>query len=223
LDSFLEIACFNIPSAKLAEKAGADRIEFCADYAAGGITPSMDDIELLKKSLSIPLHVIIRPRGGNFVYTSEELLLMKEQIQHCKKNNINGVIFGVLTRNGEIDKPLCAELLDLAKPMTCVFHRAIDEVKPIEKNIEQLIELGFDSILTSGGETNALAGKQQLAKLQTKFGHHIHIIAGGGIRSSNIAEIRLASQCEFFHSAALINNQELVDENEIKKMRTALA
>lgn len=218
----LEIACFNVRSAELAQQAGADRIEFCADYKAGGITPSLQDIELLKKSLRIPLHVIIRPRGGDFVYTSQEIELMKEQIMHCKKNSINGVVFGVLTEKEEIDKPICEELVALSKPMTCVFHRAIDTVKPIDKGIEQLIELGFDCVLTSGGKSNAFAGKDQLAFLQKTYGHQINIIAGGGIRSSTISEIKLSSKCNYYHSAALTNDQELVDELEIHHMRTTL-
>jgi len=150
LASLLEIACFNFASCEIAQKAGAHRIEFCADYRSGGITPSEKDITQIKKSIHIPVHVIIRPRGGDFIYSTEEINKMKESILLCKQHGIDGVVFGVLNSDRTINLQVCIELLELAKPMKSVFHRAIDQVNDIENEIEKLISLKFESVLTSG-------------------------------------------------------------------------
>src|SRR6478672_10939373 len=161
-NNLLEIACFNIESCLLAQQAGADRIEFCADYSVGGITPTHTDILKAKRLLQIPLHVIIRPRGGNFVYTNEEIETIKNDILFCKENRINGVVFGVLTSENKIDRLLNEKLVELAGPMSTTFHRAIDECTDIEEAVSDLIDLGFTRVLTSGGKQNALAGINSL-------------------------------------------------------------
>ena len=217
-NKLLEIACFNVESCIQAQLAGADRIEFCADYSLGGITPNHEDILKAKAALHIPLHVIIRPRGGNFVYTENEIELMKKDIVFCKQNNINGVVFGVLNQDNTINTTFNKKLVDLAENMSTTFHRAVDECKNLESAFNQLIELGFTRVLTSGGKTNAAEGVPDLKTLQQKFGKQITIIPGGGIRSTNLTDILEQTGCFEFHSAALTTTKELVDIIEIKQL-----
>jgi copper homeostasis protein len=207
----------------IAEKAGAHRIEFCSNYNLGGTTPSDTDISEIKKKVHIPVHVIIRPRGGNFIYTNEEIDQMKRSIQLCKQNNIDGIVFGILNFDHTINELQCKELIELAKPMKAVFHRAIDEVNNIEAGIKKLIALKFDAVLTSGGKGSALSGINKLKELQSAYGNKIQIIAGGGIRSSNIEQIRFFTACQFYHSAAIIDQSELANEQEIKKLLSQLS
>jgi copper homeostasis protein len=223
LSAFLEIACFNLNSCSIAEKAGVNRIEFCSDYNSGGITPVDKDIIEIKKKINLPVHVIIRPRGGNFVFTEKEFNEMKRSILLCKHNNIDGVVFGILNANQTINELQCKELIELAKPMKTVFHRAIDQVSNIEKGIQKLIELNFEGVLTSGGKDSALSGIENLKKIQSTYGDKIQIIAGGGIRSTNIDAIKSVSGCKFFHSAAIIGENETANENEIIKLKSQLA
>lgn len=218
----LEIACFNVQSCLIAQQAGADRIEFCADYKAGGITPTANDILEARKLVHIPLHVIIRPRGGNFVYESDEIEMMKYSIRLCKEQNIDGVVFGVLNSDNTIDLKVNKELVKLAKPMRITFHRAIDECENIEKAFEEIINLGFNNVLTSGGKRNALEGIEVLKKSQIKFGEKIIIIPGGGIRSNNIESIKNETQCCEFHSAALTDSTSVPDTFEIKHLKATL-
>ena len=223
MSAFLEIACFNLNSCIIAEKSGAHRIEFCSNYKSGGVTPNDNDIIEIKNKIRIPVHVIIRPRGGNFIYTEGEIEEMKRSILLCKQNNIDGVVFGVLHSNQTVNELQCKELIELAKPMKAVFHRAIDQVTVLEQGIQKLIELGFDGVLTSGGKESALSGIENLKKLQSKYGDKIQIIAGGGIRSTNINTIRSASGCQFYHSAAITDAGETANENEILKLKSQLA
>ena len=212
----LEVACFNVQSCFIAQEAGADRIEFCADYKVGGITPTPKDILEVRKLVHISLHVIIRPRGGNFIYSNEEIELMKHDILFCKQHHIDGVVFGILNSDNTININANKELVELAKPMSVTFHRAIDECIDIETAFNEIIELGFDKVLTSGGEKNALQGIETLKMCQEKFGNKINIIAGGGIRNNNIALIAKETKCKQFHSAALIDNDGLTNTIEIK-------
>lgn len=214
----LEVACFNLDSCLLAQKAGADRIEFCADYSVGGLTPNIADIIKAKEALNIPVHVIIRPRGGDFVYNEGELTQIKQDILFCKAHEINGVVFGALTPDHKIDTEVNKVLVDLAGEMSTTFHRAIDECGNIEEAMNDLIGLGFKRVLTSGRKANASEGRQQLKQLQEEFGEKIIVIPGGGIRSTNIEQLISETGCFEFHSAALTSGSELVDIEEVKKL-----
>jgi copper homeostasis protein len=218
----LEIACFDLQSCYIAESAGADRIEFCHDYNKGGITPDHGDLEELSHRIKIPFHIIIRPRGGNFVYDSSELEQMKKDILFCREKKVQGIVFGILNNNC-VNESVCAELLGLAKPMHCTFHRAIDSCENIFSATETLIRLGFDSVLTSGAKENAFAGAEILKELQGKYGKKINIIAGGNIRSENISEIRKISKCTAFHSSALTDGSEIASAGEIHKMKSIIS
>jgi copper homeostasis protein len=222
-NKLLEIACFNIESCLLAEKAGADRIEFCADYSVGGITPNRADILKAKELLHIPLHVIIRPRGGNFDYSLAEIETIKNDILFCKQHHINGVVFGVLTYNKKIDTIINKELIELAGNMSTTFHRAIDECADMIEAMNDIVSLGFKRVLTSGGKSSALEGVAILKNCQNSFGKNIIIIPGGGIRSNNLAQIATQTNCKEFHSAAIIQNTEFVNATEVSLLKEKLA
>lgn len=221
-EKILEIACFNLESAIVAEEAGADRIELCDDYNSGGVTPSYERILLTKKAIRIPLHVIIRPRGGDFIYSPEEIGQMKRDILFCKTHNVNGVVFGCLTSEKKVDLNICRDLLTLSRPMKVTFHRAIDVCESLNSGVERLVDIGFDRVLTSGGENSSWEGKNALKALFEKFNDKIIVLPGGGIRSTNISEIIKTTNCSEYHSAALLGNSALCDANEIKSMQVIL-
>ncbi len=219
----LEIACFNLESCLAAQHAGADRIELCANYSLGGITPNHHDILKAKELLHIPLHVIIRPRGGDFNYSQSEIELMKKDIEFCKANSIDGVVFGVLTKDQKINNLINKELVDLAANMSTTFHRAIDECVDIQEAMSNIISLGFTRVLTSGGKSNALDGVEVLKDCQSKFGEKIIIIPGGGIRSNNLKELIQETNCKEYHSAAITNRNEEIDMQEVNQLKSMLA
>lgn len=217
-----EIACFNLQSCLIAQKAGAHRIELCENYSFGGISPSENLIIEVRKNLQIDLFVMIRPREGNFVYSEKEFEQMKSKIQFSKQHNCNGVVFGILTGENTVDKKRCKELVELAKPMPCTFHRAFDEIQDSEKALEEIIECGFSRLLTSGKQKTAIQGIELIKTLITKAKDRIIIMPGGGIRSSNISELVFHTQAKEFHSAATLNEMEMVNENEIKNILKAI-
>lgn len=220
-EPLLEIACFNAESALTAQAAGADRIELCEDYAAGGITPSDNLLLKVRSSVTLPLVVMIRPRGGNFVYSGEEISQMERSILFCKENSVDGVVFGVLTPEGEIDKKACSHLIAKARPLPVTFHRAIDICSDTGVALQELIDLGVDRVLTSGGKDGALEGVEQLRSLQEKFGKAIRIMPGGGIRSGTILKL-LSSGCNEFHSAAVMSGEN-ADAEEIRAIKRLLS
>jgi len=222
-NKLLEIACFNIESCLQAQEAGADRIEFCADYLAGGITPNYDDILKAKELLHIPLHVIIRPRSGNFNYSLQEIEVIKKDIEFCKQHHVDGVVFGVLTQNKKIDKHINKELVELAGSMSTTFHRAIDESDDMIEAMNDIISLGFKRVLTSGGKKSATEGITILKSLQKKYHKNIIIIPGGGVRSSNIKELIQLTQCNEYHSAAITTKTDTVNSEEVKQLKTMLS
>lgn len=214
----LEIACFNLESCLIAQQAGAIRIELCSDYQVGGITPSKELIRELRKKITVDLFVMIRPRGGNFIYSENEFLQMQETILFCKEQNCEGVVFGILNENNEVDIERCSKLVSMAKPMQCTFHRAFDECSEPEKALNEISECGFYRILTSGGKGNAIENLSQFKQLIELSKNKITIMPGGGIRSQNILEIIQQTGAKEFHSAAIIDTTVIADEKEIEKM-----
>lgn len=218
----LEIACFNLESALIADKAGVDRVELCQNYSLGGLSPSNDLILAVRKKVQIPLHVIVRPHARNFMYSKEDVQSMTETIRFCKLHHVDGLVFGCLTPELQIDESLCKELLELADPLPVTFHRAIDQTKDITKAIQTCIHLGFKRVLTSGAKENAFAGKENLRALQLRFGKDIRLMPGGGIRSENIEVIQKFTQCHEYHSAALTDSSEICDATELKKLHAII-
>ena len=218
----LEIACFNLESTLIAQENSADRVELCAEMNIGGITPSLELIKEAREKLNIDLYVMIRPRGGNFVYSEEEFETMKNQISEIKKLNINGFVFGILNSDNTINKDQNKELVELAKPFPCTFHRAFDAVVNPFEALEELIECGFQTILTSGNAPNVNEGINQLEMLVQKANNRINIMPGGSLRSSNIQEIKQKTKANFFHSSAITDETEIASPIEIQKLKSIL-
>ncbi|KAH7363676.1 copper homeostasis protein CutC [Pyrenochaeta sp. MPI-SDFR-AT-0127] len=217
----LEIACFNASSAIAAAKAGANRIELCADYAAGGVTPTLSSLDLIRTEVTIPINVMIRPRTGDFNYSQEEFKQMKAEIELFKPT-ASGFVFGILDANKRVDEVRNRELVELAAPLPCTFHRAIDEVAEINEAVERAIACGFQNILTSGGERNAVEGAEKVTMLQEIFWQRITFILGGGVRSSNVDTLKRGTAVPWVHSAAITTPGEEVDAEEVKKMQETL-
>jgi copper homeostasis protein len=215
----LEIACFNYESALIAQENGAERIELCENMQLGGTTPNYILGAKVREKLSIKMHVIIRPRGGDFVYTDEEIIVMKQDIKQFKKLGVDGFVFGILNEDGSVNKSVNKELVALAAPHSCTFHRAFDVVADVEQALEDVIACGFNAILTSGQGTNVLEGITVLEKIQELAGDRIVIMPGGGLRSSNIQLLLEKLQPTFFHTSAITNNTETADPLEIKKIQ----
>ncbi|WP_411810748.1 copper homeostasis protein CutC [Chryseobacterium scophthalmum] len=216
---FLEIATFDITSAEIALNSVADRIEFCADINSGGITPDLEELRYLKDKYSKPIHVMIRPVGGGFLYTDSEFRQMQKSIIEFSKAKADGFVFGILDENQEIDIDKNKTLIDLANGKPCVFHRAIDRTKNIFESTEKLIELGFKEILTSGGENSAMEGKENLKKLVEDYSDDIKILIGGGVRSNNISELKNVTKGQYFHSSAVLSYESFTNAEEIKKLK----
>lgn len=222
MPSVLEIACFSEKAVDIASAAGAQRIELCEDYNVGGITPGYELIKKVRASCALPLHVIIRPRAGNFVYSDTEIETIKHSVQFCKQTGIDGIVFGALNPQQQPDLELCKCVVQLSGTIPVTFHRAIDACLNMEASIESLIEIGIKRVLTSGGKQQAEAGAPLLKKLQWRYGQKIIIMPGGGVRSSNLQKILKQTSCTEVHSAAITDTSELPDHLEIKKLLSIL-
>lgn len=218
----LEIACFNYESALIAQENGADRIELCENMQLGGTTPNYVLTVRVREKLSIKMHVIIRPRGGDFVYSDEEIAEMKQDLKQFKKLGVDGFVFGILNEDGSINKKKNQELVNLAYPLSCTFHRAFDVVKNVEQSLEDIIECGFKTILTSGQELNIEEGVFNLEKIQKLANNRIEIMPGGGLRSSNIKLLQDKLEPTFYHSSAITDATEIANPEEIKEIRNFL-
>lgn len=215
----LEIACFEITSAETALQSMADRIEFCAQIELGGTTPNFYEFMHLKRNYKTPIYVMIRPKGGPFFYSDAEFIEMKNSIINFKEAGADGFVFGILTSHNEIDIPKNRELLELAGDTPCTFHRAFDRTPDLDQSIQTLIKLGFRSVLTSGGKSNAVEGKVQLKELVEKYTHRIEILIGGGVRTENIGMLKEFTGGTSFHSSAIQKYDTFVSEDEIKRLK----
>jgi copper homeostasis protein len=218
----LEIACFNVESALIAQENGADRVELCDGISVGGTTPNTKMVALARKNLTIDVYVMIRPRGGNFVYNDVEFNQMKSEIQILKKLNVNGFVFGILNEDNAINSVQNTELVELAKPLPSTFHRAFDEVSDVFKSLEDVITCGFQTILTSGQKPNVVEGANQLASLIEMAKNRITIMPGGGLRSSNIEFIKQKTKAIFYHSSAITDGTETAVASEIITLKSNL-
>jgi copper homeostasis protein len=175
-----------IESAIAAERGGANRVELCSSLIEGGVTPSAGLIGQARKKLSIGLYVLIRPRGGDFCYTSEEFEVMQRDVLVAKKLGADGVVLGILRSGGAVDIRRTHQLVDLGRPLKVTYHRAFDEsVDPIQ-SLEDVVQTGAERILTSGCAENSIAGARTLRQLVDAAGEQVVIMAGGGINPQNV-------------------------------------
>ncbi|MDP2036019.1 MAG: copper homeostasis protein CutC [Ignavibacteria bacterium] len=196
-------ACIDsVESATNAEAGGADRIELCADLLEGGITPSYAMIKLVLEKLKIPVNVLVRPRGGDFLYTDYEFEVIKRDIEYCKQIGVNGVVIGILNDDGTVDKVRTEELVKAARPMSVTFHRAFDMTRDPEEALNTLIELGVDRLLTSGQEADVHKGITALKKLVELARDRIIIMPGGGVDEININEVVEKTGVKEIHASA---------------------
>ncbi len=221
MQALLEIACFNLASALIANEAGADRIELCDDFSAGGITPNYNSYEKARKNITKDLFVMIRPRGGNFTYTKNEFEKMQSDTLYFKENKADGFVFGILNEDLSINKVQNKLLVDLAFPLPCTFHRAFDRSGNYISNLNAAIDCGFKTILTSGCKSNAVDGMAQLKELIRLSQGKIEIMPGGGVRSSNMALLKENLDTVYFHTSAILNT-DIADMSEIKLIKKIL-
>ncbi|MFM8449012.1 MAG: copper homeostasis protein CutC [Haliscomenobacter sp.] len=188
-----------------AEAQGAQRIELCAHLDLDGLTPDIPFIHFALEKLRIPIHVMIRPRGGDFVYSDTELDEMKASILFCKENDVPGVVFGILKPDDTLDIDAIAELTRLAKPMKVVIHKAIDRTPDPVAALAQLLDIeGIDSVLTSGGAPTALQGAENLKKMIALAGDRLHIMVAGKVTQDNIEAIDQMFHAREYHGKLLV-------------------
>jgi copper homeostasis protein len=198
-----EICVDSVAGVRAARHAGAQRVELCADLLEGGITPSLGAIRQARTVAGIALNVMIRPRGGDFLFNDDEFATMRADIETAKAENANGIVIGQLTAAGEIDVARTRELVALARPMSVTFHRAFDVAAEPFDALETLIALGVDRVLTSGQEPSVLEGLPLIIELMKRAGDRIVIMPGGGITTRNVERIVAAAHPREIHFAAL--------------------
>jgi copper homeostasis protein len=230
----LEVIGFTIESCLIAQAAGAHRIELCDNPSEGGTTPSYGFIKAAREKLTIELYPIIRPRGGDFLYSDTEFEIMKADVQICKNIGCNGVVIGILLADGTVDKERCKQLIDIAYPMGVTFHRAFDRTADPFKALEDIISIGCERILTSGQKPSVNEGMQILIDLVQQANERIIIMPGSGVRAENIVALANKTNALEFHTSARIHinskmefinksmNEQLTtvapDSNEIKRI-----
>lgn len=190
MQNFLVEGCANSPiSALNAQKGGANRVELCSDLKVGGITPSREEIEIARKILKIPIHVLIRPRSGNFVFSNQEFKQIVSDIEFCKAIGCNGVVIGALNKKCEVEKKQIKKMVESAYPMSTTFHKAFDSVLDIKKALRDIIDCGCDSLLTAGKAEKVKDGMKILKELVALSKDRIELIAGGGVDKNNVKEL----------------------------------
>ncbi len=235
----LETIAFTIDSCRMAQSAGAHRIELCDNPGEGGTTPSFGFIRSARRILQIPLYVMIRPRGGDFLYSADEFEIMKADIKWCKQTGCDGIVLGLLHTDGSIDKKRTTQLAELAYPMGVTFHRAFDRCANPFEALEHIIDSGCERILTSGQQPTAMEGATLIADLVKQADERIIIMPGSGVRSDTVMELAQKTGAREFHTSAkaikktemkfLISsmNEQLqsvaVDDNEVKSILEKLS
>jgi copper homeostasis protein len=197
----LEIATSDFETTKSAVIGGADRIELCANLSEGGTTPSYGTIFQCRETFDVLLYPIIRPRGGDFLYSDSEYDVMLHDVKLCKQLGCDGVVIGLLNSDGTIDLKRTAALVDIAYPMGVTFHRAFDRCREPFEALEQLIQIGCERILTSGQKPFAPEGIELIRLLNEKSDHRIAIMPGSGVRKENIKMLAEVTGCAEFHSS----------------------
>lgn len=197
----IEIATSDFATTKSAVEGGADRIELCANLAEGGTTPSYGTIKQCREAFAVSLYPIIRPRGGDFLYTIDEFEIMMQDVKLCKQLGCDGMVIGLLNMDGSINVVRTAQLIEAAYPLGVTFHRAFDRCKDPFVALEELIEIGCERILTSGQQPSVVDGVELVAELNKKADERIIIMPGSGVRKENIKMLAEKTGCTEFHSS----------------------
>lgn len=237
----IEIATSDFVTTQSAVNGGADRIELCANLAEGGTTPSYGIIKQCRETFSVSLYPIIRPRGGDFLYTDDEFEIMLQDVKLCKQLGCDGMVIGLLNKDGSIDMKRTSVLIEAAYPLGVTFHRAFDRCKDPFRALEQLIDIGCERILTSGQKPSVVDGVDLVAELNKNAADRIIIMPGSGVRKENIKMLAAKTGCTEFHSSlrgkentqmefiheafkdseeSFMNNA--IDEEEVKALRNSL-
>jgi copper homeostasis protein len=211
MEMTIEICCEGFEKAVAAERAGADRIELCQELAVGGTTPSRETVRRTVGALNIPVNVLIRPRGGDFVYSAEEVERILDDIRFCGNlcengRRVNGVVFGALRRDGSVDVDATRKMAETARKygLSTTFHRAIDESRDILAALREVIGIGgIDRVLTSGGAKDAYSGRRTIAEMVKEADGKIDIMAGCGVTAGNAAEIISATGIREIHGSRI--------------------
>ncbi|XP_062927409.1 copper homeostasis protein cutC homolog isoform X2 [Mobula hypostoma] len=220
----MEVCVDSVESAISAERGGASRIELCSSLVEGGVTPSIGLLQVVKQYVKIPVFAMVRPRGGDFLYTDSEIEVMKADIKMAKASGANGIVFGVLTEDGRVNCEVCLDLIAESRPLPVTFHRAFDMVHDPSTALECLISLGFDRVLTSGCDSTALEGLPTLRHLVEQAKQRIIVVAGGGITERNLQRILEGSGiCEFHCSARSSRDSLMKFRNNSVSMGASLS
>lgn len=196
----LEVCAGSLNSALAAQEGGAYRVELCDNLYEGGTTPSIGVIELARMKLNIKLHVIIRPRGGDFLYSDLEFAIIKRDIQRCKDSGVDGIVIGFLTPDGAIDIGRTTEIVTLARPLAVTFHRAFDMSRDPFEALEDLKKTGVDRILTSGQQDSVVDAVPLIQRLIRQAGESLIIMPGGGLNEDNIGNFALKVRAAEYHA-----------------------
>lgn len=218
----LEVACFNIESARIAYLGKADRVELCRDKSTEGITPFKEDILSLRRELDIPIHVMIRPRAGNYVFDDAEFEQLKKELLMAKNCGIDAIVCGSLNSQNQIHLHQNKELVELAYPLPCNFHRAYDVIENKEEALLQLIDCGYHTVLTSAGYKTALEGAETLAQLIKLAENKIQIMPGGGVRSTHARDLAMRTSARYLHSSAITHSGEIAVLEEVLALKEVL-
>ena len=202
---FLEVCVDSVESAVAAGEGGAARVELCANVKEGGTTPSAGMIKLVRANISIGLNIMIRPRAGDFCYTDKEFAVMKEDVTLAKRLGADGVVFGMLRSDGSLDSDRLRTLLDLARPMSVTFHRAFDATADLPMALEEIVSLGINRVLTSGGQETALEGIEMIRRLVQQVRRRVQVMAGSGVNERNVGEIIKHGDVEEVHVMSAVS------------------
>ena len=196
-----ELCAETIDACLAAKEGGADRIELCSALSEGGLTPSHGLLRAAVELSELPVHVLIRPRGGDFIYSAAEIAVMHADIEHAKLCGASGVVLGILHPDATVDSEATRAMVEIARPMEVTFHRAFDVTSSLPQALEDVIASGCERVLTSGGERDVMVGAQSLAALVEQADGRIEIAVGGGLRIQNAASLSQLIGAQHFHGS----------------------